>query len=291
MTRRTFRRPPAESARRNRTRRASRQELEPPPQRSGSRAPHRGNGCGGTASMRSARVAPHAAAPREQRNSDRPEGPYGFVGSRTQRACATTDHGEHCAESVSRHRRGAAAERHTTASEATELRPREPHEKRRVQQRRDSSATATASMNPTTPTATARRERAPQPATTHTARSARAATEEEPRTSAKPPHRMQRNGERDGRTSGAACNSAARAARRRPHGWMPRPRRRPHVESAHRNRPRRTPHGELEPPPQKSRRRVPHRRIGYGGTTGGRNARAAPRAAPTRELRDGDRPE
>ena len=68
---------------------------EPPPQRSGGRAPPRRIGCGGTAGAWSTRAAPRGAAPREQRDGDRHEGRDDLVDGRTQRARAATDHDAH----------------------------------------------------------------------------------------------------------------------------------------------------------------------------------------------------
>ena len=222
-TRRSRQRPHAESARCNRPRRAPRGEPEPPPQKSGGRAPHRRIGCGGTAGARSAQTAPCAAASREQRDGGRFERRDDPVSGRTHRARAVTNNDVHRAESSSRRCRIAAAERHTAAVEAAGWRARGAHEKAM------------------TPSAAARRERAPSPTTMRTSLRVRAAAVEERRPSATPPHRMRRHGGREVHTSDAACSGTAKAARRRPPRRMRRPRRRPHAESARRHRPRRAP--------------------------------------------------
>ena len=127
------------------------------------------------ADARSARATPRAAAPREQREGERPEGRDDLVGGRTQSAYAVADLDVHRYESANRHRIGAGAERHFTASDAAERRARRAHERGRVQQRRESNKTATAPKDAAIPPAAARRERAPPPTTTRTALRARAA--------------------------------------------------------------------------------------------------------------------
>ena len=69
----TRRRLPADSTHRLTTAHTA-QKGEPPPQRSGGRLQHRRIRCCGTANAKSARAPPRAAAPREQRDTDRLEG-------------------------------------------------------------------------------------------------------------------------------------------------------------------------------------------------------------------------
>ena len=141
---------------------ALRREHELFPQRSCGRAQHRHIGCGGTAGARSARAAPRAAAPREQRDGDRPEGCDDC--RRLQGMQNATGGDAHRAESARRRCRGAAAERNTAASDAAARRARGEHERRRVQRRRESSATATVAKDAATRRRRAlRRARKPPP--------------------------------------------------------------------------------------------------------------------------------